>query len=208
VETEIFGADAARVEGSRLNLSVAVSKQGRFAEAAVLRQGILEDYRKRFGPDDPRTYTLVANQAADLELQGNHAAAEPFFLEALASIRRVLGPDHTVALEVMTGLANARAGMGRYAEAERLNLEVLATVRRLPGTHGREVGIALYNLVCEAALQHHRGDALRYLREAVALGMPVEILAGIDQESDLASLRGDKEFEALVASAKAHPAKD
>jgi tetratricopeptide (TPR) repeat protein len=197
------GLESPEALEARLDLAVACSKQGRFAESAALRTGVIEAYRQKYGPDHPRTMTVLNHLAGDLYLQENFAAAEALHVQNLESARRVYGPENPRTLEVMTNLANACAGQKRYADAEKLNLEVLAIERRARGPSGRVVGIALYNLVCEAALQHHRDDALGYLREAVGVGLPEEIVRNIDQDSDLESLRGDRAFEALVSQMKA-----
>jgi tetratricopeptide (TPR) repeat protein len=201
---QAHGSEAPVTLESRLDLAVVLSKQGRFAESAALRSGVLESYRLRYGPDHPKTMGAQNHLAGDLYIQEKFAEAEVLHAQNLEAARRVYGPEHPRTLEVMMNLANARAGQKRYAEAEKLNLEVLAIERRARGPGGRVVGIALYNLLCEAALQHHREDAIRYLSEGAEVGLPEEIVRNIDQDSDLASLRGDRIVEALVARMKAN----
>ncbi|MEI6226387.1 MAG: tetratricopeptide repeat protein, partial [Deltaproteobacteria bacterium] len=167
---------------------------------------ILETYRRIHGPDHPRTMAAVANLANDLYEQGDLARAADLQLQVLDSSRRVYGPKHPNTLELMVNLANTRASQKDYAEAERINREVLATELEARGPAGRTAGIVRYNLLCEAALQHHREDALRYLQEAVQYGMPEEIVRNIDQDPDLESLRGDRTYGELVAQLKARPA--
>ncbi len=197
------GPEAPVTLESGLDLAVVLSKQGRFAESAALRSGVLEAYKLKYGPDHPKTMAAQNHLAGDLYIQEKFAEAEALHVQSLEAMRRVYGPEHPLTLEVMMNLANARAGQKRYAEAEKLNLEVLAIERRARGPGGRVVGIALYNLVCEAALQHHRDDAIRYLSEGAEVGLPEEIVRNIERDSDLESIRGDPAFEALVARMKA-----
>ncbi len=206
VGQRVYGPDAPEIMPYRLDLADAFSKQHRVAESASIRTAVLDAYRRIHGPDHPKTMAAVANLANDLYEQGELARAADLQLQVLDSARRVYGPKHPNTLEVMVNLANTRAAQKAYAEAERINREVLAIEIEARGPDGRGAGIARYNLICEAALQHHRDDAMRYLREAVQYGMPEEIVRNIDQDTDLESLRGDRTYQGLVAQLKARPA--
>jgi tetratricopeptide (TPR) repeat protein/predicted Ser/Thr protein kinase len=198
-----YGPDHPKTMGAQNHLAGDLYIQEKFAEAEVLHAQNLEAARRVYGPDHPKTMGAQNHLAGDLYIQEKFAEAEVLHAQNLEAARRVYGPEHPRTLEVMMNLANARAGQKRYADAEKLNLEVLAIERRARGPGGRVVGIALYNLLCEAALQHHREDAIRYLSEGAEVGLPEEIVRNIDQDSDLESLRGDRRFEALVARMKA-----
>jgi hypothetical protein len=93
----------------------------------------------------------------------------------------------------------------RFAEAEKLDLDVLERERRVLGPDHPINAAVLYNLGCCAALAGDRRKALRYLREAVAHGMSGEVARTMAKDSDLQSLRGDPEFEALLADAQGRP---
>ncbi len=127
-------------------------------------------------------------------------------LQILESVRRLLGPDHPLAVQAMINRANSIAGQRRYAEAERLNLDALALETHARGNRSR-AGLILFNLACEAALQRHRDDALRYLGEAEAAGLSPTLVMELD-DPDLDSLRGDQAFEALARRLKASRAPD
>jgi tetratricopeptide (TPR) repeat protein len=67
----------------------------------------------------------------------------------------------------------------------------------LGGGDARTTSTALFNLACAYALTGRRDDALDRLSKAVAAGFgPREFIA---EDVDLASLRGDPRFEALLA---------
>ena len=204
-DRQALGAEAEQTLGARLDLADALSHQGRFAEAGPLRAGVLEIFLRGLGVDHPKTVALLINTAADLNVQGKFAEAEPLHLQALEASRRVYGPEHPATLEIMLNLGVARSAQHRHAEAEQIEREALAIERRVRGPGGWLSAIALYDLTCNAALDHRREDALRALREGVAVGFPPDLLAGIEQDTDLASLRGQPDFEALVAQAKANP---
>jgi hypothetical protein len=93
-------------------------------------------------------------------------------------------------------------GLHEQAEAQAIMVEVLAAQRRvLPPDHPR-TALTLYNLACLTALQSRRADALNYLRESLDHGMPGRIARSIGDDPDLASLRGDPEFDALAAQGR------
>jgi hypothetical protein len=57
-----------------------------------------------------------------------------------------------------------------------------------------------YNLACNAALAGHAGEALALLKDAVAHGLSPLTSQHMAEDSDLQSLHGKPEFEALVAA--------
>ena len=91
---------------------------------------------------------------------------------------------------------------GRYKEAEALQRETLEIQKRVLGPEHPDTRMAIYNLGCTAALQGERSKAMGYLRDAVEHGW--SNAKWMLEDSDLASLRGDPEFEKIVAIAKAN----
>jgi len=62
------------------------------------------------------------------------------------------------------------------------------------------LGDAYYNMACVYALQNEKSLSLRYLRTALRNGFTSR--EHLRQDSDLASLHGDPQFEAMVAEGK------
>jgi len=88
-----------------------------------------------------------------------------------------------------------------YASAERRYRELIA---RFP--ESRHCGNAHYNLACICAIQQRRREALDHLRAAVERGFSDH--RWLVEDGDLASLREDPEFLALVELAKSGRVED
>lgn len=91
-------------------------------------------------------------------------------------------------LEALAFLAHVHTRAGRIEEGLRLD-------RRLAALRPGDPGVR-YNLACSLALSGDAEGALRELAEAVRLGWDDGGHARVDE--DLASLRGDPRFEALL----------
>jgi hypothetical protein len=99
-------------------------------------------------------------------------------------------------------LANDSMEEGKYKEAESLDAQALEAAKRVAGPNDALTATIKYNMAC---LKAHMGDksaAIALLTDAVDHGFPPGDDLGIDSDSDLASLRGDPRFTALVAHAK------
>jgi len=133
------------------------------------------------------------------QLQGRYDDAEPLFLENLTSSRRVLGDDHPDTLMTMSGLGDLYVKQRRYEEARPLLEAALDARLRVLGEDHLHVGYSHFSLGCLSASVGKRSEALDHLRQAVRLGWAEQI---IFNDRSLDSLRGDPEFEAIVAGVK------
>ena len=140
---------------------------------------------------------LTAPRSADRR----HQEAEPLYRTGLETSRRVNGPDHPDTLRWTNNLANALLSQERYQEAEALYGEARDISRRTLGPQHPTTLRTIYNLACSAALRGDRAAALGYLREPIEGGWATR--RQLEEDEDLASLRGDPEFKALVARAAA-----
>ena len=145
-------------------------------------------------------------ERADIRLRvvitatAQYAEAKKLYLETLETQKRVLGDDHPGTLRSMSNLANLYSSQGRYDEAEPLHRETLEIRRRVLGQDHPDRAASLYNLACLEAVRGVRAEALDWLRQAVDAGYAkADWMA---KDSDLESLHGDPEFEAIVAEVK------
>ena len=117
--------------------------------------------------------------------------AEPFCLEGLEfdvwffeGVVKAM-PD---SVECLTFLGHAHTVLGRYHEGLQIDRRLARLRPRDPLVH--------YNLACSHALLEDTDAAIRSLRRAVNLGYcEVDHMKADD---DLASIRGDDRYEALV----------
>jgi hypothetical protein len=91
------------------------------------------------------------------------------------------------------------ANQQRFSEAGTLLAEVLEVQRRVLGEDHPQTLDTVYNLGCLAALKGDRTAALHWLRQAVSQGY--HAADWMTRDADLEVLRGDPEFEAIVAQA-------
>jgi hypothetical protein len=102
----------------------------------------------------------------------------------------------------MVALGNDYMEEGKYNAAEALDLQALEIAKRVQGPEDVVTATIKYNMAC---LKAHLGDkngAIALLTDAVDHGFLRGDDLGIETDSDLASLRGDPRFTALVAHAK------
>ena len=118
-------------------------------------------------------------------------------------MRRVLGPENPATLQSAGNLVAALAHLGRLDEAGTLAHETLESSRRsLDETHPM-TRFALYASASVSALRGQKGQALDLLRQASAAG---DELADLPGDADFRSLRGEPEFDRLVAGVKSRAA--
>jgi Tfp pilus assembly protein PilF len=134
------------------------------------------------GPSSPaekeRARALLRDGAAWLH-EGNFERARERFLEAIDVAADVP--------EAYNGVGVTYRSRNDHAEALRWYKKALAV--------DPDFGDAYYNMACVYALAGERTLALRYLQIAALNGYATA--EGIDEDSDLASLRGSREYRAL-----------
>jgi hypothetical protein len=119
--------------------------------------------------------------------------------------RRVLGPEHPDTLRTMENLANSLSELGRYAEAEKLERDTVDLRTRGSGPDHPWTAGAVYDLACILARSGRGDEAITFLRQSLEHGLLPSAL-GMESDSDLKSLHGDRSFDAIVTSAKEHAA--
>ncbi|MDD3180686.1 MAG: hypothetical protein PHQ04_10075 [Opitutaceae bacterium] len=98
-------------------------------------------------------------------------------------------PDYVEVVELLGGLYTRT---GRIADGLRMDRKL---VRLRP-----DDATAHYNLACSLALSKRRGDALRALRKAVALGY--NDLPWLEKDPDLDGIKQHPEFLKLIGELK------
>ena len=194
---KLLGEEHPDVAHALYDLGLVFHTTGEYEQSKTLHRKALAMRRKLLGDEHPDVARSLSSLAAVLYLEGDYEAAEPLYREALALQRKLLGEEHPDLYMAWTlaGLAGLLTKTGDYKGAESTFQEVLAIERRFKGEEHPDVGGGFYNLACVSALQGEREEALHYLREALDRGFSGD---GIMNDTDLASLQGDPEFEAIV----------
>ena len=168
-------------------------------EAEELQRDTLKIRRHVLGDTHPDTLGTMESLANILQAKKHYAEAEKLRRDVLDTQRRVLGPEHSLTLMTMTELANTLSVEGRYKEANALLQQTLEIQTRVRGPNHSETAETKYNMACNAALEGHHAEALALLKDAIEHGLSPLNKQHMLEDSDLKSLHGNPEFEALVA---------
>jgi non-specific serine/threonine protein kinase/serine/threonine-protein kinase len=150
--------------------------------------------------DQPQTGAeLAARLGAVYKNLGLPTEAVALQERALETRRRVLGDDHPSTLYEIRTLPILYMAQGRYEVAEPLLFEALESHRRVLGGKHPGTSRVLYNLACVGAKRGDRGEALERLRDSLDAWHGIASESSLASDPDLESLRGDPEFEAILA---------
>lgn len=97
----------------------------------LLRQ-ILEQVRKAYGEDDPRTLGTLRELAWRYHSTREYEKAVPLLSQAINGMRKTLGPQHPQTLSAIGELADVYQNMGQSAKAEPMLRELGEWCRVLP----------------------------------------------------------------------------
>jgi eukaryotic-like serine/threonine-protein kinase len=202
IENEVLGPDNPDRVRSMNDLADIYMDEEKYAQAETLLSEALAIDERVDGPDHPDTLVTMLNLGNAELYQGKTGQSEKLHKQALEIAKRVLGPAHPRTLTTMVALGNDYMEEGKYNAAEALDLQALEIAKRVQGPEDVVTATIKYNMAC---LKAHLGDkngAIALLTDAVDHGfLPGDDL-GIETDSDLASLRGDPRFTALVVHAK------
>jgi non-specific serine/threonine protein kinase/serine/threonine-protein kinase len=204
---KILGPDHPETLRTAYNLAAYLGIDNHLEEAEKLQRETLDLRRRVLGDGHPDTLTTMGSLATILQSEARYAEAEKLRRNVLLVQRSVLGPEHPLTLSTMSDLANTLSVEGRYKEADTLLREALEIQNRTLGTDHPDTAGTKYNLACNAALGGHRREALAWLRDAIDHGLsPINTLH-MAEDSDLKSLHGEPQFEAMVAAAQKRAAR-
>jgi cytochrome c-type biogenesis protein CcmH/NrfG len=114
-------------------------------------------------------------------------------LEFLADFLEIARRQHPENLEALAELGHVYTRLGRFRDGLDVDRLLVHLVPDNPTAH--------YNLACSHALCGEAEPALAALEAAVRLGY--DDAAHLDEDDDLASLRAEPRFQALVARLRA-----
>jgi eukaryotic-like serine/threonine-protein kinase len=202
IRTRVQGPDHPETLRTAYDLATYMGFDNHLDEAETLQRETLDIRRRVLGDTHPDTLATMESLANILQLEKRNAEAEKLRRNVLEVQQKVLGPEHPSTLFTMSELANNLSVQGRFAEADALLRAALEIQKRVLGPEHSDTAGTMYNLACNAALAGHREEALALLKEALAHGLSPLTKQHIAEDSDLKSLHGNPEFEALLATAQ------
>ncbi len=195
---QVEGTDSMRGLSAADNLAIVLYREGRLADAEALDRQALADKTRVLGADHPETVRSMNTLTAILTDEGKLEEAQALGEQVVAIRARVLGPEHHLTLSAQSNLAEILMRRGKFDESQQLLEKTCATEVRVMGPNHPATATCTYNLACVVLRQGQNAEALRLLRQALDHGLPKWTAAGMAKDPDLAALRGDARFEAMV----------
>jgi CHAT domain-containing protein/Tfp pilus assembly protein PilF len=162
--------DRALHEASKLNTEFnRLYRAGKYDEARVLCERVLEIREKALGQDHPDVARTVTNLANIYNLKGDYAKAESLYQRALSIRDKALGPEHPDVAATLNNLARLYNDKGDYQKAESFYQRALTTGEKSLGSEHPEVAATYINF---AILCYDRGNfsrAEQLFRRALAI---------------------------------------
>jgi len=199
IRESALGPDHVEVSNSLNLLGNLYITMGDYESAVPLYKRALKIREKALGDDHPRVAVVLGNLANAFWQMEDYFRARKYNKRALVIQEKVLGPDHPDLAYALNNTANLLAASGDYAAAQEVHERALAIRKgRLRPDHP-DLADTFYNLACVSALQGHRDETYRFLRESVDRGFARPV---IFNDSDLALIHNDDEFDLILAEMK------
>ena len=199
IQEEALGPESNAVSMPLTRLALARKADGDLEDARAMFQRALEIRENSMGADHPDLVWILLPYAHLLREVGEEPAARRMFERNLSIARESYGSQHMEAAAALAGLAYHEYAVGNLAAARELSERSLEIQIGALGAGARRLGMAYYNLACINAIEGNRRGALDNLQLAVDTGW---WWRGVESDTDLDSLRGDPEFEAMAGEIK------
>jgi len=205
VHEKALGPDHMAVACSVHGLGALALSRGDLAAARSYLERALAIRERALGPDHPDVAWSLRTLAALHEQGGEHQAARRLLERAVWINEKAFGSDHPDLANTLTRLAHLVRVHGSEQDARRLYERAVAALRGPLTSHHPSFARNLYTLACVSALMGEKRAALGQLRGAIDLGFAHRTMV---DDPDFISLRGDPEFEAMLAEVQRRLAGD
>jgi eukaryotic-like serine/threonine-protein kinase len=198
IQSSAIGPDSYEVAMCLQPLAAIRAAEGDLKGASETFKRSLEMLERARGVDWPDLPWVLRQYGGVRRRLGDLAGAQALIERAIAVAKQALGEDHPEVAYSIAAMGFLEYSQGRLEQARthyERSLEVL--VHTLP-PRSRWLGATRFNLACLDALQGRRDEALAQLRAALDTDWTPRDIAN---DHDLASLRGDPEFEEMQAEA-------
>jgi non-specific serine/threonine protein kinase/serine/threonine-protein kinase len=199
-QKRVLGPDDPETLMTMDNLAGILYWAGRYPESETVDREAYAIDRRVLGEDHVGTLEALEGIAVAVDAQGRHKESRELFSQIVETQKRTLGPDRPPTLMTEGNLVSELLSLRRLDEAEALAREALETSRHALGDKDGATRFLLYNLASVLAVRGQKQQALDSLHQIQATGGSLSDLVG---DPNFNSLRGDPEFDRLIAAAKA-----
>jgi len=186
-------------------LAILRSADGDLEAARALLERALQIHQGHLGSTNPDVVLILRSYGYLLHRLGDRPAARRAHEEGLQLAEKIYGTEHVEYATSLYGLAYDSYSAGDLDEAWRTWERCREVLTRTMGPRAKRIGATYYSFACLAALQGRRAEAMDWLRQA--LDSSGWVWKGILEDTDLDSLRGDQEFEAMMDEVRRRLAK-
>jgi eukaryotic-like serine/threonine-protein kinase len=183
------GPEDPEVANSLTFLAELHGDHGNYEKAMILYKRALSILEKTQDPKLPGVLHSIGNLYRKNQ---SYSAAQPLYRRALAMEEKKRGADSWAVATILVDMGRLEVAQGRLSLADSYFRQATAITQKIQG----KTPIFSYNQACYRALLNDRDQSIFYLKQAVARGFDSKYK--IAQDPDLASLRGDPEFQAMV----------
>ncbi len=195
INEKTAGPDSLGMAETLHNLAVLDFYTGDFESAEAIFDRTLAVQEKILGPDHPDIAVILSDYGLMSRTRGNFPLAESHLRRALAIREKNFGAESNEVADALMNLARLYAVQKDLEKAD-------SFYRRGLGIYEKNTGLESPNILFARAsylaLTGDRTRALEYLGRALEVGYSRSFF----NNPSFASLRGDEEFEALVAESK------
>ncbi|KAL2861059.1 purine and uridine phosphorylase [Aspergillus lucknowensis] len=151
------------------NIGRCLQTDGRYNEAAVLFEDILNMQQKDKSNLDPSTLTGMADLASTYWNQGRWSEAEKLDVQVMEISKTVLGAEHPDTLTSMANLASTYWNQGRWSEAEKLEVQAMEARKTVLGAEHPNTLNSMNNLAYTWYSQQRIHQAITLMEKCVQL---------------------------------------
>lgn len=192
-----YGENYRPTLNSMEQLADAYLGESRYSKAEALYKRVLQDRVRVQGPDSFNTIITIGNVAHVYKLEKKYTQSEALNRRAYELHRKLYGEQNGETLGSFEMVAIDLVYEKQYSKAKAMLDEAVQTAA---SKNQEWLPDAWYNYACAEAVAGHKEKAFQYLQNS-ARQSPLDIVA-MGKDEDLASLRGDPRFAAMITQAR------
>ena len=169
VRRQYFDDDSDEILATLNSLAVACFQLSKHEKARSLRESILKQSLKMWGPEDVRTLTLTHSLAMSYMDLGLYENAEDLMQRVVKGREKLQGPEDPQTLRSGDGLAQIQLRQGKYEEAEMLISKILEISKRRHGVENIDTLDAMTTLSDTYMQQNKLEEAENVITQAIPI---------------------------------------